>query len=211
MRKWISLLTLLLLAAAVPAHATTGTYYYYGGIRDTRTSSTTAGYHMGDVHGINNADVGILTIIYQKYKQEITTTKTSSRTGEVRFGAQVRNDALGVLNAQLGGHYTNATTWTIGTIKGGTFEVHPRTRATLSAYLGQGTTQGTEVVRVEYYPGAGDPVFVQGVDDPSLSQSDADLATVQSFPVISYQYNSFSAVYPSASEFILISQSWPLP
>ncbi|MEW6308582.1 MAG: hypothetical protein AB1492_05995 [Bacillota bacterium] len=210
MRKWISLLTLLLLAAVFPARASaTGTYYYYyEGLRDTRTSSTWVGYYMGSSRTENWSRTATGSLFYQ---QTFTETRTSSLSGSVRFGAQVGNDALGMLNAQLGGAYTTSVTWTAGTTKGAAYTVSPLTAAELSAYLGQGIIQGTEVVRVEYYPAAGDPVFVQGVDDPSLSQSDGDLATVQSFPVISYQYNSFSAAYPDASGFCLVFRDWPLP
>ncbi|MEW6308547.1 MAG: hypothetical protein AB1492_05820 [Bacillota bacterium] len=158
MRKWISLLTLLLLAAVFPASASaTGTYYYYyEGLRDTRTSSTPTGYFIGNISADNNSP----NTASISYKQTTTETRTSSLSGSVRFGAQVGNDALGVLNAQLGGSYTTSLTWTVGTTKGGTFTISPYHRGTIDAYIPQGVTQGTEVVRVEYYPAAGDPVFV---------------------------------------------------
>jgi hypothetical protein len=167
------------------------TYYYYEGIVNNSTSYTQAGYYMGCVSSTNESPN------YAKvyYEQSSTTTRSSSLSGSVRFATNVKNDALALINAVFAVDYCNSTTWESGTRKGGEYTQSPYTYAELKAYLWKATDVGQEKVRVEYYDdGSGPP--------PRAESADGDVS-LQGEPAIWYEYNDFTASYPSMSEFHL--------
>ncbi|MCL6581508.1 MAG: hypothetical protein K6U08_07840 [Firmicutes bacterium] len=190
----------LLLVLASPGTTMAATYYYYEGIVNTALSFATAGYYMGCVSSVNGGD----NTAQVYYEQSTTVTKTSSISGTLRFAGQVKSAALGLINGSFSVTYTNSTTWQQGTRKGGTYTQSPHSVAILSAYLWKATCTGQEKVRVETYPdGGGPPPRVYAVPPGGL-------VTTESGPYITYEYNSFTASFPSENEFHLVYTERPL-
>lgn len=191
------------LLLSFPGRAIAGYYrYYYEGIVDVQISKDMCGYYMGCVSTENHDDQpGTIW-----YEQQSTKTVTCSVSGSLRFGASVKVDALARINSELGMGCNMSVTWTAGVRKGAEYVVGPWKGTELKAYLYKGKVSGKEVVRVEYYP-------EQGGDPPPNANGGlpGEIPPVLGSSSVWYEYNNFTASYPSANEFHIVRESWDLP
>lgn len=71
----------------------------------------------------------------------------------------------------------------------------------------KGKCTGKEKVRVEYYAGGGggDPPVFNGIsEDPVVGMNGSPTN-------VWYEYNAFTACYPSINEIHFVYNTWPLP
>ncbi|MBE3519958.1 MAG: hypothetical protein IMW97_06620 [Firmicutes bacterium] len=200
-RLWC-LASLTFLFLAVPGTALARYYYYYEGIVDLQTTYVPAGYYMGCVSTENYTDDP------QElwYIQRNTKTVTASVSGSTRFTATVKADALTVLEQTFGHDYGMSVTWSQGTEMGVKITVRPGQGGKIEGYVYKGRISGKEKVRVEYYPDEGQYPPPNANGDPGH-----DRPSILEFPVVTYEYNNFSACYPSRSEYHFRTSTWTLP
>lgn len=179
----------------------------YGGISVSTITKTLAGYYLGCVSLENNSPN------YQSlhYEQQTVQHRSHTLSGTLEYGAEVDVDAFARVNYKFSESYAYTSTITQGTRVGSTCQVSPWHIGTLKAYFYRANISGQERVKVETYP---DP----GGDEPPKAESigggssiEGGLVTIESEPVVTYEYHSFTGRYPSETQTHLVYSETAIP
>jgi hypothetical protein len=81
--------------------------------------------------------------------------------------------------------------------------VSPWHTGTIKAYLYRANCSGQEKVRVETYPEPGDP-------EPPKVESIGEGVSIESVPVITYEYHSFTTRYPAKNDTYHVYSETPI-
>lgn len=179
----------------------------YDGISVSSITKTMAGYYLGCVSLESKSS------IYQSfyYEQQTYQEKTHTLSGTLEYRTEVDLDAFARVEYKFSESYAFSSSIAQGTRVGSTCQVSPWHIGTLKAYFYRANISGQERVKVETYPdpGGDEPPKVESIGGGASIEG--GLVTIESEPVVTYEYHSFTGRYPSETETHLVYSETAIP